>query len=76
MASPLSITGEARGYWFFDHESFDNELKTSLVYRLSDRMSFELRQTFEKRRYEADDDREVTNQINRSLTFGMIFDLQ
>lgn len=71
-----NITFIQRGYWFFDHESVDNELKSSLVYRLSDRMSFELRHTFEKRRYEADDDGEVTNQIGRSLTFGMIFDLQ
>lgn len=71
-----NVTFIQRGYWFFDHESVDNELKSSLVYRLSDRMSFELRHTFEQRRYEADDNGAVTNQIGRSLTFGMIFDLQ
>jgi len=63
-----------RGYWFFDHESVDNQLKTSLVYRLSNKMSFELRHNFEKRRYE-DDNRVVTNQVNRSVTVGLIFDL-
>lgn len=68
------ITLIQRGYWFFDHESIDNQLKTSFVYRLSDKMSFELRHNFEKRRYE-DDNRTVTNQVSRSVTVGLIFDL-
>lgn len=69
------LTFVQRGYWYFDHESIDNELKTSLVYRLSDKMSFEVRHNFEKRRYEEDDKRVVTNFVNRSITFGLIFDL-
>lgn len=69
------LTLTQRGYWFFDHESIDNQLKTSLVYRLTDKMSFELRHNFEKRRYEEDDKRVVTNQVNRSMTVGLIFDL-
>lgn len=64
-----------RAYWFFDHESIDNEFKTSLVYRLSDKMSFELRHNFEKRRYEDDDSRVVSNSVSRSVTIGLIFDL-
>ena len=58
-----------RGYWFIDHQSFDNELKSSLVYRLNDRLSFELRHAFEQRRYAA------SNQISRSMTAGLVFDL-
>lgn len=69
------LTFTQRGYWFFDHESIDNQLKTSLVYRLSDKMSFEVRHNFEKRRYEEDDNRVVTNFVNRSITIGLIFDL-
>jgi hypothetical protein len=64
-----------RGYWFLDHESFDNELKTSLVYRLNDKLSFEFRHAFEQRRYEQDNKKTVTNQISRSMTIGLVFDL-
>ncbi len=70
-----NITLIQRGYWFFDHESIDNELKTSLVYRLSDKMSFELRHNFEKRRYEEDNLYKVNNQVTQSMTVGLIFDL-
>lgn len=70
-----NITFVQRAYWFFDHESIDNDFKTSLVYRLSDKMSFEVRHNFEKRRYEEDNQRMVTNQINRGVTIGLIFDL-
>jgi hypothetical protein len=71
-----NLTLTQRGYWFLDHESMDNELKTSLVYRLSQKMSFELRHSFEKRRYEDDSSRVVTNQVSRSVTIGLIFDLE
>lgn len=70
-----NLTLTQRGYWFLDHESMDNELKSSLVYRISDRMSLELRHTFEKRRYEEDDKNVTTNLVNRSVTVGMVFDL-
>ncbi len=69
------LTLTERSYWFFDHESVDNQFKTSLVYRITDKMSFELRHSFEKRRYEEDDKRVVTNLVNRSITIGLIFDL-
>lgn len=64
-----------RGYWFLDHESVDNGLKTRLVYRLNKKLSIELRHNFEQRRYEDDENNEVRNLVNRSLTFGLIFDL-
>ncbi len=69
-----NITFLQRGYWFIDHESTDNELKTSLVYRLKKRVSLEFRHTFEQRRYE-NDDYDATNQISRAFTVGLIFDL-
>ena len=64
-----------RGYWFFDHESTDNELKTSLVYRLKEKLSLELRHTFEQRRFE-NNNNATTNQITRSTTIGLVFDLE
>jgi hypothetical protein len=69
------LTFIQRAYWFFDHESVDNQIKTSLIYRLGEKVSFELRHTFEKRRYEEDDIRVVTNQVNRGVTIGLVFDL-
>lgn len=70
-----NLTLIQRGFWFFDHESMDNQLKTSLVYRLNNKMSFEVRHNFEKRRYEEDDKNRVSNYVNRDITIGMIFDL-
>lgn len=67
-----------RGYWFIEPESFDNELKTSLIYRLGPKTSFEIRHNFEQRRYEDDTakKRAVINQVSRSITIGMVFDLE
>lgn len=69
------LTFNQRGYWFLDHESMDSELKTSLIYRVSQKLSFELRHAFEKRRYEDDNVRSVENQVSRTITVGLIFDL-
>ena len=71
-----NLTLIQRGYWFIDHESTDNELKTSLVYRIKEKISLELRHSFEQRRYEDDHNRMVVNQINRSTTLGLVFDLE
>lgn len=70
-----NITFIQRAYWFFDNESMDNQFKTSLVYRLNDRLSLELRHNFEQRRYEEDLKNVNTNFVNRSVTIGVIFDL-
>lgn len=71
-----NLTLIQRGYWFIDHESTDNELKTSLVYRIKERLSLELRHAFEQRRYEDDHNHVVVNQITRSTTLGLVFDLE
>ena len=70
-----NLTMVQRGYLFIDHESMDNELKSSLVYRLKSKLSLELRHSFSQRRYEDDLNNRVINQVNRSVTFGLIFDL-
>jgi hypothetical protein len=70
-----NITLTQRGYIFLDHETMDNGLKTSLVYRLDDKMSFEIRNNFEQRRYEDNQNHTVVNRANRSITIGLIFDL-
>lgn len=70
-----NLTLVQRTYWFLDNEGVDNQFKTSLVYRLSERMSFELRHNFEQRRYEEDNKNITSNFMNRSLTIGLVFDL-
>jgi len=69
-----NITFTQRGYIFLDHESMDNGLKTSLVYRIGENLSFEIRNNFEQRRYE-DSKQKTQNYVNRSITLGLIFDL-
>lgn len=70
-----NLTFVQRGYWFIDNESIDNGLKTSISYRLNKKLSFEIRHNFEQRRYEDDEDNEQVNRVNRSITIGLIFDL-
>jgi hypothetical protein len=64
-----------RGYLFIDHKSMDNDLRTALRYRLSDKASFEIRHNFEQRRYEDSKKRKQENQVNRSITFNLVFNL-
>jgi Protein of unknown function, DUF481 len=66
-----------RAYLFVDHESMDNDFKTSLIYRINEKMSFEIRHTFEQRRYEDDSpkQRRTENQVYKSITFGLVLDL-
>ncbi len=73
ITDKLRIT--QRGYLFIDHESMDNEIRTSLIYKLSKKVSFEIRHTFEQRRYERDEKRVGINQVRRLTTIGLIFDL-
>lgn len=69
------LTLVQRGYLYLDHESMDNGLRTSLLYRLSKKLSFEIRHNFEQRRYENDTDLEQENFVNRAITIGLVFDL-
>lgn len=64
-----------RGYLFIDQKSMDNGLKSRLIYRLSGKMSFEIRHNFEQRRYENDSNSKVENLVNRNITVGLVFDL-
>jgi hypothetical protein len=70
-----NLTLIQRGYAFIDHESMDNQLNTSLVYRLNSKLSFEIRHNFETRRYEESDKHATKNLVNRSITIGLVFDL-
>lgn len=63
-----------RGYFFIDHSSIDNELKTSLIFRLNEKLAFEIRHGFEKRTYR--EKRVDVNEVNRSINIGLVFDLQ
>jgi hypothetical protein len=69
------LTFVQRGYWFVDERSADNELKTSLVYRLNQKLSFELRYSFEQRRYDETEKSRVVNQQNKVATIGVVMDL-
>ncbi len=69
-----NLTLTQRGYIFLDHESMDNELKTSLIYRIANDLSFEIRNNFEQRRYESSNNT-TKNYVSRSVTVGLIFDL-
>lgn len=64
-----------RSYIFFGKSLYDEEYRTSLVYRLNNKVSLELRHNFEKRRYSDYQKRANVNQISRGITFGMVFDL-
>ena len=64
-----------RGYWFLDHESMDNGIRSRLSYRINKQVSLELRHNFEQRRYENDGDNASENFINRSITLGLTFRL-
>ena len=69
------LTFVQRAYLFFDQKSTDSDFKTSLVYRIGENMSFELRHNFERRRYLEDGETNAINQVSRSVTVGLIFDL-
>lgn len=64
-----------RGYWFLDHESMDNGIRSRLSYRINEKVSLELRHNFEQRRYENDGDNASENLVNRSITIGLTFRL-
>lgn len=69
------ITLVQRAYLFFDKTSTDSDFKTSLVYRIGEKLSFELRHNLEQRNYIEDGDMNATNRVSRSITIGLIFDL-
>lgn len=64
-----------RSYLYIDHESMDNEIRTSLRYKINKKISFDIRYNFEQRRYEDDKKLKQVNEVYRSITFGLVFKL-
>jgi len=64
-----------RSYIFFNKDNYDQEYRTSFVYRLNQQLSFELRHNFEKRRYVDFVKKNSTNLITRGISFGIVVDL-
>lgn len=70
-----NFTFNQRAYFFFDKNSLDNEFRTSLIYRLNQKLSFEIRHNFEQRRYRELPYKPLINNVSRSINIGFIFDL-
>ena len=70
-----NFTLNQRSYFFIDRYSLDNEFKTSLIYRLNQKLSFEIRHNFENRRYRDAPHKPLINNVSRSINVGFVFDL-
>ena len=70
-----NFTLNQRSYFFIDRYSLDNEFKTSLMYRLNQKLSFEIRHNFEQRRYRDAPFKPLINNVSRSINVGFVFDL-
>jgi hypothetical protein len=70
-----NLTINQRSYFFIDKNSLDLELRTSLVYRLNQKLSAEIRHNFEKRRYRDLPYKPLINNVSRSISVGLVFDL-
>jgi len=70
-----NFTLNQRSYFFIDRYSLDNEFKTSLIYRLNQKLSFEIRHNFENRRYRDSPRKHLINNVSRSINIGFVFDL-
>lgn len=63
-----------RSFLFIDHESMDNDFKTSFIYDITNNLSGQLTHDFEQRRYEDDlKKRAVINRVDRRITIGLIY---
>ncbi len=69
-----NLTFTQRAYWFLDNESMDDDVRTTLKYRINNRVSLAINHIFEQRKYTKDN--ELSNQTRRYLSFGFVFDLQ
>lgn len=67
------VTFTQRGYIFFDHESMDNDLRTTLKYKLSKKTSMALNHTFEQRQYDnnAKNQADRINRTRRYISIGL-----
>ncbi len=64
-----------RGYWFIDYESMDHDLRTTLKYRISSKLSLSLNHVFEQRKYDDVKKRTQVNETRRYISLGLVFDL-
>lgn len=69
------LTFTHRGYLFVNNNSLDNDLRTTLKYRLSKKVSLVLNHIYEQRRYDEAQDNIVINQSRKFLSIGLAFDL-
>ncbi|NBV06182.1 MAG: hypothetical protein EBS06_02970 [Proteobacteria bacterium] len=65
-----------RAYWFIDYESMDDDIRTTLKYRINSRFSLALNHIFEQRKYENSIKNAQINQTRRYISVGFVFDLQ
>lgn len=71
-----NLTFTQRAYWFIDYESMDDEIRTTLKYRINNRVSLALNHIFEQRKYDDLNKSAAVNQTRRYLSVGFVFDLQ
>lgn len=64
-----------RSYIFYGKNLLDEEYRSSLVYRINNEVSLELRHNYEKRRFTDFAKKTAVNQISRVVSFGLVFDL-
>jgi len=64
-----------RGFLYFDNNSLDGEIRSSFIYRINNKFYLELSHNFEQRRYREIPNKPVIDNISRSLSFGIVFDL-
>ncbi len=71
-----NLTFTQRAYWFIDYESMDDEIKTTLKYRINNRLSLALNHILEQRKYGDVKTNGAVNQTRRYISVGFVFDLQ
>lgn len=71
-----NLTFTQRAYWFVDYESMDDEIKTTLKYRINNRVSLALNHIIEQRKYDNVSKNMEVNQTRRYISVGFVFDLQ
>jgi len=69
------LTFTQRGYLFLDHESMDDDLRTSLKYKITSKISLSFNHTIEQRKYHDYTKRVTVNNTSRYTSVGLIFDL-
>ncbi len=71
-----NLTFTQRAYYYIDYESMDDEIRTTLKYRINNRVSLALNHILEQRKYDDVNKKIYVNQTRRYIAFGLSFDLQ